>query len=341
MKKNILILLAVVLLVLLVIDGVYQAKVVQDGPNNQAIALTIKSGESAREVVGDLLAAKVINSPNVAKLYFWQSGLGKKLQAGAYHLPARVSLKNLTEILAAGQAINQEKTVLVKEGMSINEITAYLKQQNLITDSSFADLAHTKITALPIEFKNYDFLADATAGADLEGYLFPDTYRIYNQDNGQALIKKMLSNFDSKLTPDLRAAIKAQGKTIFQIITMASIVQKEVRSNADMKIVAGIFYNRLALPQRLQSCATLAYCLGVNKDQYSLADTQVDSPYNTYRHDGLPPGPISNPGLDAIEAAIYPQKTDYLYFLSRSDNGQTVFARTLAEHNANKAKYLK
>lgn len=108
-----------------------------------------------------------------------------------------------------------------------------------------------------------------------------------------------------------------------------------------MKIVSGIFWDRIANGQRLESCATLAYILGESKPQYTLADTQINSPYNTYRNDGLPPTPINNPGLKAIRAALYPTKTDYNYFLSRPDTGETVFSKIYQEHLANKAKYLK
>jgi UPF0755 protein len=122
---------------------------------------------------------------------------------------------------------------------------------------------------------------------------------------------------------------------------MASIIQKEVTSEADMKTVSGIFWNRIKSGQGLESCATLAYILGVNKPIYSLEDTQIDSPFNTYRNQGLPPAPISNPGAQAIIAAVYPDETDYVFFLSRPDTGETVFSRTYEEHLANKDKYLR
>lgn len=234
----------------------------------------------------------------------------------------------------------KEKTILIREGLTNKDINQYLLDKKLMADSQFLELSQTKIKDLPTAWQ-YDFFQDAPRNVDLEGFLFPDTYRLYENDNSQILIDKMLANFDKKLTPELRAEIVKQKKSIFEIITLASIVEKEVRSTADMKLVAGIFYNRLKSGQGLQSCATLAYILGVNKTQYSYADTQIDSPYNTYKYRGLPPGPIANPGLAAITAAIYPTKTDYNYFLSDPATGQTIFSKTLDQHNANKAKYLK
>ena len=139
----------------------------------------------------------------------------------------------------------------------------------------------------------------------------------------------------------MRAEIAWQKKTIYEIVTMASIIEKEVRSRADMKIVSGIFWDRIKNGQGLESCATLAYILGVNKPQYTLEDTKIDSPYNTYKYRGLPPGPIANPGLNAIQAAIYPEFTANNYFLSDPATGQTIYSQTLEEHNLNKYKYLK
>jgi UPF0755 protein len=149
----------------------------------------------------------------------------------------------------------------------------------------------------------------------------------------------MLDNFNKKLSIKMREDIKKQGKTIFEIITLASIIEKEVSKEEDRKIVAGIFYKRLKQGIHLESCATINYILGNNKKQLSFEDTRVESPYNTYLNKGLPPGPISNPGIFAIKAAIYPQETDYLFFLSKP-TGETVFSKTFEEHNKNKRKWL-
>jgi UPF0755 protein len=149
----------------------------------------------------------------------------------------------------------------------------------------------------------------------------------------------MLENFDEKLTLQMREEIKSQEKSVFEILTMASILEKEVKSENDMKIASGIFWDRIEAGMPLQSCATVAYVLGQEKKQYSIADTQISSPYNTYLVKGLPPGPIDNPGMNSIEAAIYPTKTEYQFFLTDPATGNTIFSKTLEEHAANKAKY--
>jgi UPF0755 protein len=189
--------------------------------------------------------------------------------------------------------------------------------------------------------KDFSFLKDKPKNKNLEGYLFPDTYRFFTDVSGEEVILKMLSNFDNKLAPKMREDISSQGKTIFEIITMASVIEKEVRSEKDMKIVSGIFWDRIKNGQALESCATLAYILGVNKPQYSYEDTRIKSPYNTYINRGLPAGPIANPGIKAIEAAIYPEYTGYNYFLTASETGETIFSRTYEEHLINKNKYIK
>jgi UPF0755 protein len=150
----------------------------------------------------------------------------------------------------------------------------------------------------------------------------------------------MLDNFDVKLTDDLRQEIKRQKKTIFEVMTMASLIEKEVKSYQDKQMVSGIFWKRLNARVSIDSCASISYILGEDKKQYSYDDTRTPSPFNTYINAGLPLGPISNPGIESIKAAIYPKDSAFWYFLSAPD-GKTIFSKTFAEHNIAKAKYLK
>lgn len=234
----------------------------------------------------------------------------------------------------------EEKTVRIPEGSNNKEIINILVTAGLLTEEEFLQAQAN----YPNE--RFDFLTDRPAGTDLEGYLYPDTYRFFASSTPEDILTRMLSNFDKKLTPELRTEITAQGKTINEIVTMASLVEKEApifyakNDNTDAKIVAGIFWRRIKNNQALQSCATLAYILGVNKPQYTTADTQTPSPFNTYIHTGLPPSPISNPGLLAIEAAIHPTATNYNYFLTPAGSKEMVYAVTYEQHLANKQKYL-
>ena len=154
------------------------------------------------------------------------------------------------------------------------------------------------------------------------------------------LAEMMRANFEKKLTPDLRAKIEEQGKTIFEIITMASIIEKEVITLEDKKLVSGILWKRIGIGMPLQSCATISYITGKKTTKVSVEETQIDSPYNTYKYAGLPIGPICNPGMDSIIAAIEPEQSPYWYHLSTLE-GETIFSRTFEEHNIAKAKYLK
>lgn len=303
------------------------------------VGLTVKTGESSLTIAKKLASLGAVKPAWLFNQYLKRTGLATKLKAGEYVLPAGLSPKGVAKLLITSPG-RDEKTILIKEGMSNREIAAYLKAQNLITDDSFSGLASRPIADLPSDWPKFDFLTGLPKSATVEGYLFPDTYRLFAEDKGDALIRKMLDNFNDKLSPEMRQAIVAQNKTILQIVTMASLLEKEVRSTDDMKIVSGIFWQRMANGQRLESCASLAYILGVNKPQYTIEDTLIDSPYNTYRHDGLPPGPIGNPGLKAIEAAIFPEVTQYNFFLSDPTTGKTIWAKTFEEHKANKAKYL-
>jgi len=305
------------------------------------VLFTVLPGQSVEQISQNLQDADLIKSKLCFKIYIRQNNKQAKLQAGEYVLNPSLSIKEIADILVGGQSLSKEKTIKIIEGWNVRDIDEYLNNQQIISEKDFIKIAEREIKNQKSKIKNQKFLDDAPSYANLEGFLFPDTYRIFRDATTEDIVQKMLANFDKKLTEEMRVEINKQGKTIYQIITMASLIEKEVRTAKDMKIVSGIFWDRIKYGQALESCATLAFILGVNKQQYSAEDTKINSPYNTYRNLGLPPGPICNPGLNAIQAAIYPEFTDYNYFLNRQDTGETIFSKTLDEHNINKAKYLK
>jgi UPF0755 protein len=193
--------------------------------------------------------------------------------------------------------------------------------------------------------KKYPFLKQASAISGLEGYLFPDTYYMFKNARSEDITDVFLQNFDKKITQEIRDDITRSKKNLHDIIIMASLIEREVISDEDRKMVSGILWNRLRIGIPLQVDATISYV----KKQYNIAsapsgrishtDLLLQSPYNTYLHRGLPAGPIGNPGLSAIMAAIHPTPSIYLYYLSTPD-GRTIFSRTLEEHNKAKHKYL-
>ncbi len=306
--------------------------------NGQEQIYIVNKGEAIKQVADNLKKENLIRS---AVYFKYAIGAGSNIKAGEYLISPKLNTGEIIKILTMGEALSREKSIRIIEGWSNKDIGAYFEKNDIISAKDFMALANAPLGQWKFSFAKPDFLNDAPKKVGLEGYLFPDTYRIFNDTTGEGVISKMLDNFGKKLTPGLREEMKRQKKTIYEIITMASVIEKEVRSTDDMKIVSGIFWNRIKDGQALQSCATLAYILGVNKPQYSVEDTKVDSPYNTYKYRGLPPGPIANPGFNAINAAVYPENTDYNYFLSDPATGQTIFSKTLQEHNANKYKYLK
>lgn len=301
---------------------------------------TVNQGESAKRVAENLKKENLIRSDWYFRYLVKRGRLN--LKAGGYPIAAALTTREIIKILTLGDAIAKEKTITIIEGWNINDINNYLNSRKIIQENSFISLARQKAKEINLKIKLDEELAGGLPeGADFEGFLFPDTYRLNEKATAQEVIEKTLSNFNNKIKAEMRQEIRRQGKTVYEIITMASLIEKEVRTEDDMKIVSGIFWDRIKNGQGLESCATLAYVLGVNKGQYSLEDTRVDSLYNTYKYRGLPPGPIANPGLKAIIAAIYPQFTSYNYFLSDPATGRTIYSKTLEEHNRNKVKYLK
>lgn len=183
------------------------------------------------------------------------------------------------------------------------------------------------------------FVTSTKLNVDLEGYLSPNTYRVYKDATLQDVIDKLKTAREGEFKP-FESVIKDSGMSEKEILTLASIVEKEANTSDDMAIVADIFLRRLKQNWALQSCATVNYITGKNDPGVSSSDKKIDSPYNTYKYPGLPPGPICNPGLDAIKAVLWPKKNDYNYFMT-GDDGVMRYARTLEEHNDNIFKYLK
>jgi len=316
---------------------------VSDNAENKEF--TINPGEGVNEISNALFKGGFIKNKFVFETYVWLKDLEGKFQAGGHNIQPKMNFWEIVKTLISGIDV-KETEIKIIEGWSNEEIGAYLEKERVVSEKIFLEEAEN--------YKNltdYDFLKDLPAGSSLEGYLFPDTYRIYkdiprgdNKENEERLlakhiIDKMLNNFRSKFSEEAQDEIKRQGKTLFEILTMASIVEKEVANKEDRKIVADIFWRRLKIGMPLQSDATINYITNKNTTRPSLDDLEVDSAYNTYKNGGLPKGPIGNPGLDAILATIYPQGNDYLYFLT-TDDGVAVYGRNFEEHKANKARYL-
>jgi len=286
----------------------------------------IEKGQSFFEISQNLEKESLIKSQFYFDFYLFLTVDYKKLQSGQYLLSSSMTIPEIAGKFVSGE-IQQLKTT-IPEGFTCQQIEIELQSSGLCQ-------------LLAPEFKSeFDFLKDAPPEASLEGFLFPDTYYFSLDETNGEIVRKFLMNFDKKLTPDLKTEINSQGKTIFEIVTMASMLENEVKTLEDKKLVSGILWKRLKNNIPLQVDATISYITDKKSATISIDDTKIDSPYNTYKYKGLPFGPISNPGLESILAAIYPEKSDYWYYLSIPE-GKTIFSKTLEEHNLAKAKYLK
>ena len=300
--------------------------------NRQEKIFTIKEGERVSDIASDLEKSGIIKNRYFFILYLVLNREIRNLKAGSYQLSSSMSIKQIAKKLVSGEM--REIKITIIEGWTLGDIAKYLEELGICQKEKFLELAFVR------EFsKEFDFLNDAPPDATLEGYLFPDTYFV-EPGSEKNIIRKMLSNFGRKLTPELRQGIKMRRKTIFEIVTMASLLEKEVKTKEDKRLVSGILWKRLREGIPLQVDATITYITKRKTAKISREDTKIDSPYNTYKFSGLPKGPICNPGLDSIIAAVYPKNSQYFYYLSNSE-GKTIFSKTLREHNLNKAKYLR
>ncbi|MFH1226215.1 MAG: endolytic transglycosylase MltG [bacterium] len=290
-------------------------------------SFVIEEGESVKQIAVGLARAGLIRSTFSFESYVWLKKLETKFQTGEYTLRPDMSIAKIIVLLTAGGT--NEKTIKILEGWTNQDIADYLAGQGIVGQEEFLSATEKNYRA------EFNFLEKEA----LEGFLFPDTYRIYNNASAEDIIKKMLANFDKKLTPELRADIAKNKMTVFDTIILASILEKELKSYEDKRKAASVFYKRLNANMALQADSTVNYVTGKKITIVTAEDLKIDSPYNTYKYRGLPPGPICNPGLDAIKAAIYPAKNDYWYFLTDKE-GQAYFAETLAEHGENRVKHL-
>lgn len=303
------------------------------GSSGAEVVFTVTAGESFSVIAAKLKEQKLIKNETAFKLYAKINGWDTKAIPGQHLLRANMSAIKIAKELAAEDNLSNEIKITIIEGWRLAEMAGYLEQKLGLPSADFLAAAQTAKWR-----EQYDFLSDVSAKT-LEGFLFPDTYRVFKDAAADDIIEKMLDNFYNKLSADWRQEIKNQNKSIFEIIILASIVEKEAATPEDQAMVADVFWKRLSANIGLQSDATVNYISGKSELRPSAGDLQLDSPYNTYKHRGLPPGPIANPGLSAIKAVIYPTANDYYYFLMDKD-GQTHYAKTFAEHQANIQKYL-
>jgi UPF0755 protein len=289
----------------------------------------IPPGTGTRAIGERLVAAGVVRDVLTYRFAIWISGQARSLKAGEYRFSEPMTPLDIIRKIARGDvyAIN----VTFPEGLTVAEMAKIFESHGLGVASAFRDSAKDAglVRAL------------APEATTLEGYLFPDTYQLSRRTDAARLARLMVDRFEKTITPEIRTAAVADGLTIHQVVTLASLIEKETARPEERPIVAAVYGNRLRAGIPLQCDPTVIYALervGKYTGNLRRADLEFDSPYNTYRYRGLPPGPIASPSKSSLESAVHPASFDYLYFVSRND-GTHEFARTLAEHNRNVQKY--
>jgi len=310
------------------------------GTDDTPIPFTIETGETAGTIAQRLQEMGLISDAELFRLYVKYHGLDANLEAGEYTLRADMTMEEIAYELL--EARYEEIEITILPGWRLEEIAEMLGDNTEISPEEFLTQARQG------DFDN-PCLADRPLGASVEGYLFPDTYRIPAKADARQLIEILLAAFDEHFTPEMRQAAAARGMTVYQVVTLASIVEREAVLDWERPIIASVYLNRLDPTTEtkgyLQADPTFQYAKGYdpttgkwwNPMKVDEAAT-VDSPYNTFLYPGLPPGPICSPGLASLKAVVYPAETDYLFFYARGD-GSHVFARTYEEHLQNQQKY--
>jgi len=278
--------------------------------------IDIPSGTNAKEIVHILEKNEIIGKNNYLFIILIKlSKLEVKLKFGEYNLSPSLNMLQILNKLARGEIVVYKITI--PEGYNSIQIAELLDKKEIVEKESFLKL---------VKYGEKSW----------EGYLFPDTYEVPKKYGAENMLKLMLSNFE-QVAVDNKLINKAEqtGFTMDEIITLASIIEKEAKFAEEKKQISSVFHNRLKSGMKLQSCATIQYILGKPKEKLEESDLEIESPYNTYLYKGLPPGPICNPGIDSIIAALEPANEDYLFFVL-GDNGRHIFSKTYEEHLKNK-----
>ncbi len=304
-------------------------------PGSSMIDVSLPEGTDSKQVAQILAHKGIIASAWGYEIYSLIDRPAKNPKPGNYTVAPGASYRDLARVFALGPK-RDEISIRILEGHTLDDVAKELSTHGVTLDE-FSDLVGSR--ALEKQFapalrEQFEFLSDLPPDATLEGYLFPDTYRVWKDQLPLGFAFKQLQAF-AKNTEGFAVEADAQGRDLHEIVIMASLVEKEGRTPEERRMIAGIIQNRLKMGMRLQLDSTVNYLTGSGRARSSLEDLEIESPYNTYQNAGLPPGPICNPGKDSLEAALRPRASDY-YFYLHDDQGKVYYARNLEEHIANR-----
>lgn len=296
----------------------------EENSAEKRIHVKIHGGMSTAEIADALAEKNVISNSLKFRLLSRLRGYDDQMKPGTYIFHAGMSYDDVFSKILNGE--KQVFTFTIPEGFTVKDIAKRLYGLDFVDEEDFLKAAE--------DFAPYDYMKKhKNVFYAAEGFLFPDTYTVESDASVEEVLKIMAANFDNRLTPDIRNRAKEKNLSIYDLAILASLVEKEVRYPEDRAIVAQVFFKRLQLNMPLQTDASLQYLMDAPKEDVSIEDTKIDSPYNTYQHAGLPPGPVANAGIEAIEAVLNPADTDYLYFVA-DRQGHNHYATTYEEHMA-------
>ncbi len=312
--------------------GAYHLLFQQLSPSYQGpVSFEISPNASLNSITEMLQEKGYVKNARVFSLYLRYREVDRNIKAGEYTIEAYSSLEDLIGILTTGQEKILQFTI--PEGYTIRQIAKSLSSQGFLDEEEFLDLAKN-----PPKELVPTLLEGFPEKSTLEGFLFPDTYRIA-RPNAYRVIELMVNQFQRVFSEEMQLQSNDMGFTAYELITLASVIEKETQYADEFPMVSSVFHNRIRDGWRLEACSTVEYVLEKESYVLTLEELKIDSPYNTYLYDGLPIGPIANPGLRAIQAALNPDKTPYYFFVAKGD-GTHAFGRTLEEHNRNVRIYL-
>ena len=326
--------LAILVLLLLAAGAVaavwyFRAQAPYRGYSGAEQFVEVPAGAGTKAIGARLVAAGVVRDQITYRIALWTSGQARRLEAGEYRFDRPMTAVDVIGKIARGDVY--VVAVTFPEGLTIADMSKIFESHGFGPASAFVDAANDTAPLSALD----------PAAPDLEGYLFPETYALPRRTDAATLVRLMVQRFEHEFTPEMRKSAAARGLSVRQVVTLASIVEKETARPDERPLVAAVYDNRRRIGMGLQCDPTVIYALqraGKYTGNLRRDDLAFNSPYNTYRYPGLPPGPIAAPGKASLDAAIHPADADYLYFVSRND-GSHQFAPTLAEHNRNVQKY--
>lgn len=318
--------------VLMIVGAGLRAQFQPVGEAEPKKVVAVERGKGVGGVAETLARNGVIRSALAFQFYVRWHGAGSRLRAGRYTLSGSMSLAQILQTLEQGPGHGADRLrVTIPEGFTLAQIAEALEAKGVCEAAAFEEFA-----AKPGAWTGWD-VGFTLPKTTLEGYLYPDTYDFLPHTSPEDVARAMLLNFSRRFARPNEQNVASTGHSLHEIVTLASLIEREAKVEADRPRIAGVLENRLKKGMKLEIDAAVLYALGHHKDRVYYKDLQVDSPYNTYRYTGLPPGPIASPGLPSLEAALHPEGNAYLYYVAQR-NGRHLFARTRAEHEANVRK---